>query len=110
MFNLKSNVTGNQIRLLNRRRVELQGTTFQVTGRLALYQADVTPFIHRSVPHTSITYPSNGGKPGGGAKGGGTRTNRAVYGSLGSVASTTRMCLLVVAALQVASWPLRSPR
>jgi hypothetical protein len=46
-FMLKSAVTTTQLRLLKRRSVMLDGFTYQVTGRLALYQVDETPFIHR---------------------------------------------------------------
>ena len=42
---LKSRLTASQTRLLGRRSVDLGGTRFRVTGRLALYQGDLTPFI-----------------------------------------------------------------
>lgn len=47
MFLLKSPVTRSQLRFLNRRSVQLQDTRYRVSGRLALYQADITPFIDR---------------------------------------------------------------
>lgn len=47
IFSLKSKVTERQIRLLRKRSVVLRGTRFQVTGRLAVYQADETPFMTR---------------------------------------------------------------
>ena len=46
---LKSSVTASQVRLLNRRRVRLDGIRYQVTGRVAIYQADHTPFLHRCI-------------------------------------------------------------
>jgi hypothetical protein len=51
MFSLKSKVTVTQVRLLRRRSVVVQGTKYRVTGRIALYQIDVTPFINRCLPH-----------------------------------------------------------
>lgn len=50
IFGLKSKITATQIRLLSRRSVVVQGTRFRVTGRIALYQMDVTPFISRCQP------------------------------------------------------------
>jgi hypothetical protein len=47
LFELKSRVTSRQIRLLRRRSVTLDGIKHSVTGRLALYQADDTPFIQQ---------------------------------------------------------------
>ena len=44
---LKSLVTKSQVDLLRRRSVKLKGTEYQVTGRLALYQTDLTTFIDR---------------------------------------------------------------
>jgi hypothetical protein len=44
-FTLKSKVTVSQARMLLRRSVTLGGLRHEVTGRLALYQADSTPFI-----------------------------------------------------------------
>jgi hypothetical protein len=44
---LKSPVTVSQMRLLNRRYVTLDGDRYRISGRLALYQADSTQFIHR---------------------------------------------------------------
>jgi hypothetical protein len=46
-FELKSKVTTSQVRSLRLQSVELHGSTYQVTGRLALYQTDLTPFIDR---------------------------------------------------------------
>jgi hypothetical protein len=50
---LKSDVTYEQIRLLNRQEVEVEGRTHEVIGRLAIYQADDTPFIRRCPPHSN---------------------------------------------------------
>lgn len=44
-FALKSKVTVSQAGMLRRRWVTLGGRRYAVTGRLALYQADTTPFI-----------------------------------------------------------------
>jgi hypothetical protein len=44
---LKSAVSISQMRLLNRRRVTLDGSVYRISGRRALYQADRTPFLHR---------------------------------------------------------------
>jgi hypothetical protein len=46
-YRLKSPITRRHIKLLNRRSVILDGTRYRISGRLALYQADNTPFIHR---------------------------------------------------------------
>lgn len=50
VFALKSPVTKSQVRLLCRQSVALAGKSYQVTGRLALYQIDVTPFRHHCPP------------------------------------------------------------
>lgn len=43
VFRLKSPVTSGQLALLTRRRpIEIQGSKYQMTGRLALYQQDLT--------------------------------------------------------------------
>lgn len=44
-FTLKSPVTKAQVNKLNRRTVTIEGLRYQVSGRLALYQADTTPFL-----------------------------------------------------------------
>lgn len=49
-FKLKSNATSDQVALLSQASVTLGGTTYGVTGRLALYQADVSPFLDRCDP------------------------------------------------------------
>lgn len=56
LLTLKSPVTKSQVRLLRRQSVNLQGTKYRITGRLALYQTDVTPFIDRchNSPHYDI--------------------------------------------------------
>jgi hypothetical protein len=48
-YRLKSRLTPSQIRLLSSEHVTLQGSEYLVTGRLALYQVDHTPFLHRCV-------------------------------------------------------------
>lgn len=45
VLQLKSEVTYEQLRLLRRQDVELNDQPYEVTGRLAIYQADYTPFI-----------------------------------------------------------------
>jgi hypothetical protein len=45
VFRLKSTVTKAQVEKLNRRTVDIQGDTYDVTGRVALYQADTAPFL-----------------------------------------------------------------
>lgn len=46
IFRLKSPVTRRQLALLRRRRlVEIEGASYQMTGRLALYQQDLTPHL-----------------------------------------------------------------
>ncbi len=48
-YRLKSQVTKGQLKLLRRRRpIEILGFRFQVTGRLALYQQDVTPYLRNA--------------------------------------------------------------
>jgi hypothetical protein len=47
---LKSPVTEDQLELLQQPTVELEGATYQVTGRLALYQCDHTPYLYRCGP------------------------------------------------------------
>jgi hypothetical protein len=50
-FRLKSPVTKEQLRLLRRRnRIEIQGARYQITGRLALYQQDLTPYLVHCPP------------------------------------------------------------
>lgn len=44
---LKSALTISHMRLLNRKYVILDGSRYRISGRLALYQADSTPFLHR---------------------------------------------------------------
>jgi hypothetical protein len=44
-FVLKSPVTISQMKLLNRKYLALDGDRYRMSGRLALYQADSTPFI-----------------------------------------------------------------
>jgi hypothetical protein len=51
VFRLKSQVTKSQVRLLRRQSVVLAGKSYQVTGRLALYQIDLTPFRCYCLPH-----------------------------------------------------------
>jgi hypothetical protein len=50
-FRLKSEAPTDQVDMLTRSSVELNGRTFAVTGRLALYQVDLTPFLDRGDPH-----------------------------------------------------------
>jgi hypothetical protein len=49
-FTLKSPVTRQQLALLRRRRIEIEGTRYQVTGRLALYQHDLTRYLELCTP------------------------------------------------------------
>jgi hypothetical protein len=50
-FTLKSPVTKHQLALLGRRRrIEIQGARYQLTGRLALYQQDATPYLGHCSP------------------------------------------------------------
>jgi hypothetical protein len=49
-FRLKSPVTRQQLTLLRRQRVKIEDTWYQITGRLALYQHDLTPFIDHCLP------------------------------------------------------------
>ena len=50
-FILKSPVTKQQAALLRRKyRIEIQGTWYRVTGRLALYQQDLTPYLGNYPP------------------------------------------------------------
>jgi hypothetical protein len=50
-FVMKSPVTRQQLGLLRRRRpIEIEGTWYQLTGRLALYQQDLTPFLGHYPP------------------------------------------------------------
>jgi hypothetical protein len=46
-FELKSHATNDQIALLEQTSVYLKGASFGVTGHLALYQADMAPFLDR---------------------------------------------------------------
>jgi hypothetical protein len=51
VYSLKSPVTKQQLALLGRRRpIEIQGTMYQMTGRLALYQQDLTPHLRQCPP------------------------------------------------------------
>jgi hypothetical protein len=49
-FRLKSDAPAAQVSMLARNSVVLDGVDFAVTGRLAAYQADVTPFLGRGEP------------------------------------------------------------
>ena len=50
-FCLKSPATREQLALLRRRRpIEIQGTRYWTTGRLALYQQDLTPHLGHCAP------------------------------------------------------------
>jgi hypothetical protein len=50
-FKLKSPVTKRQLGILRRRnRIEIQGARYQITGRLALYQQDLTPYLGHCPP------------------------------------------------------------
>lgn len=49
-FQLKSPVTQAQVQKLNRRTVRIQGVTYGITGRLALYQANTQPFLRSHCP------------------------------------------------------------
>lgn len=53
---LKSPVTASQGKLLRRRRVPISGRTYDVTGRLAIYQCDSTPFISRCDHHLEFEW------------------------------------------------------
>ncbi len=44
-YQLKSKVTAAQAKLLSQKSITLDGSIFAITGRLALYQCDVAPFI-----------------------------------------------------------------
>ena len=57
-FDLKSDATTDQIALLNQASVTVDGRSYSVTGRLALYQADVTPFLDRCSPDLWIHWRS----------------------------------------------------
>jgi hypothetical protein len=50
IFRLKSDAPAAQVSMLARTSVVLDGVDFAVTGRLAAYQADVTPFLGRGEP------------------------------------------------------------
>lgn len=56
IFLLKSPVTKSQLRLLNRRSVSLQNSRYRITGRLALYQVDHTPYIDRCDCHAAYPW------------------------------------------------------
>jgi hypothetical protein len=51
VFKLKSRVTDSQIKLLAKRAVRIDGAKYSVTGRLALYQTGMTPFIRSCPPY-----------------------------------------------------------
>lgn len=46
-FHLKTAVGAKQVRMLTRQRVTLDKRNYRITGRIAVYQADSTPFIAR---------------------------------------------------------------
>lgn len=58
-FDLKSPVSANQVRLLQQAEVSVAGTTFAVTGRLAIYQTDHLPYTygHGIVPWPGLLWP-----------------------------------------------------
>jgi hypothetical protein len=56
-FRLKSPVTKTQVRQLSQRRpITIQGIPYEVTGRLALYQQDLTPYLSHLPSRTCLAY------------------------------------------------------
>jgi hypothetical protein len=56
-FRLKSPVTASQANLLLQKSVTLNGIQYAVTGRLALYQVDITPYIYRCIYRFVFAWP-----------------------------------------------------
>ena len=55
-FVLKAPVSRAQVEKLNRRTVPIQGVTYTVTGRIAVYQANERPFLREACPMCAMRH------------------------------------------------------